>query len=440
MLVVGAFVQSCCDIICGVGRRLRLLIYGINYAPELTGIGKYTGEMCAWLAARGHEVRVVTAPPYYPAWRVRDDYAGRGFLREGGEGEAVVFRCPLWVPERPTGVTRLLHLISFAVSSFPRLLQQVFWRPDVVFTVEPAFFCAPMALLAAAWRDTPTWLHVQDFEIDAAFELGILPQGGVVQVVATEFEDFCMKNFDRVSSISPKMVERSAEKGVPEGKRVLFPNWVDVEAVYPMAAGANRYREELGIGDGVVVALYSGNMGAKQGLEVLPELARRFAGDERVRFVFCGDGAFRPQLEDMVAAMENVSLLPLQPMEHLNELLNAADVHLLPQRADAADLVMPSKLTGMLASGRPVVATAAAGTQVAQVVEGCGYAVRADDIEALHAAIERLVCDVELRAEMGARARQYAVEHLGTEQVLRHFEEQLEELVASGGSGRGARV
>ena len=420
------------------GDGLRLLIYGINYAPELTGIGKYTGEMCAWLAGRGHEVRVVTAPPYYPAWRVREDYRGRGYLREGGgPGEAVVFRCPLWVPAKPTGLTRMVHLISFALSSLPRLLQQVWWKPDVVFTVEPAFFCAPMALAVAGVRGTPTWLHVQDFEIDAAFELGLLPSGGAVQVVATEFEDWCMKNFDRVSSISQKMVERSAEKCVPEGKRVLFPNWVDVGAVFPMAAGGNRYREELGIAEDVVVALYSGNMGAKQGLEVLPELARRFAGDARVRFVFCGDGAFRPRLEELVAEMENVSLLPLQPMERLNELLNAADVHLLPQRADAADLVMPSKLTGMLASGRPVVATAAMGTQVAEVVEGCGFAVAADDIEALHDAIERLVCDAGLRAAMGARARVYAVEHLGTEQVLERFEAQLQELVDA---ERGARV
>jgi colanic acid biosynthesis glycosyl transferase WcaI len=132
----------------------------------------------------------------------------------------------------------------------------------------------------------------------------------------------------------------------------------------------------------------------------------------------------------LVAHRSNVTLLPLQPLDRLNELLNVADVHLLPQRAGAADLVMPSRLTGMLASGRPVIATADPGTQVALVVEGRGLVVPIDDTAALHAAVTRLVEDEELRLGMGRAARQYAVEHLGKEQVLQRFELDLVELVA----------
>jgi colanic acid biosynthesis glycosyl transferase WcaI len=409
---------------------LRILIYGLNYSPELTGIGKYTGEMGAWLAARGHEVRVITAPPYYPAWKVREDYRGTRYRTERSPGGPTVYRTPLYVPEKPTGLKRMAHLFSFMLGSLPVMLRQIFWRPQVVFTVEPAFFGAPLALFAAGIAGAASWLHVQDFEIDAAFDLGLLPAGGWVHDLALTLERFFTVNFDRVSSISTKMVERALLKGVPPTHTALFPNWVDVDAVRPLGqpASENSVRRELGL-ESKVIFLYSGNMGAKQGLELLGPLAEHFLADARVHFIFCGDGAFRPRLETMAAGMTNVTLLSLQPFERLNDLLNAADVHLLPQRAGAADLVMPSRLTGMLSSGRPVIATADAGTQVAVVVEGRGLVVPAENAEALYAAVARLVDDAGLRAELGAAAREYAVEHLGKQQVLERFEAELLDLV-----------
>jgi colanic acid biosynthesis glycosyl transferase WcaI len=416
---------------------LRILVYGINYAPELTGIGKYTGEMAAWLAGRGHEVRVVTAPPYYPAWRIRDDYRGAWYRTERVASQPVVYRTPLYVPERPNGIKRIAHLVSFMLGSLPVMLRQAFWQPQVVFTVEPTFFCAPLTLFVAKCAGAACWLHVQDFEVDAAFDLGLLPAEGPIHDAALRIERFFTYTFDRVSGISSKMVERARAKGIPDDRVVLFPNWVDVDTIYPIPPEVNRnnpFRQELATHvpniENKVLLLYSGNMGAKQGLELLAPLAEFFAADPRVHFLFCGDGAFRPQLEALVAHRPNVTLLPLQPLDRLNDLLNAADIHLLPQRADAADLVMPSRLTGMLASGRPVIATAHAGTQVAQVVEGRGLAVPAEDDAALHAAVLRLVEDEELRLGLGRAARQYAVEHLGKQQLLEQFERDLKALVA----------
>jgi len=419
---------------------LRILVYGINYAPELTGIGKYTGEMAAWLAERGHEVRVVTAPPYYPAWRVRDDYRSAWYRTERAPGQPVVYRTPLYVPERPTGTKRVAHLISFMLGSLPVMLRQMFWQPQLVFTVEPTFFCAPLTLFAAKCAGAACWLHVQDFEVDAAFDLDLLPAEGPVHDTALRIEKFFLYPFDRVSGISSRMVDRLCAKGIPAGHVVLFPNWVDVDTIYPLPPDVNRsnpFRRELASRvpeiENKVLLLYSGNMGTKQGLELLAPLAEAFAADPRVHFVFCGDGVFRPQLEALVAHRANVTLLPLQPLDRLNQLLNAADIHLLPQRADAADLVMPSRLTGMLASGRPVIATAHPGTQVAQVVEGRGLAVPAEDAAALHAAVLRLVEDEQLRLALGRAARQYAVEHLGKQRILEQFEHDLKALVAETG-------
>ncbi len=396
--------------------------------------------MAAWLSARGHQVRVVTAPPYYPAWRISDEYRGRGYVVEGGgprrdgAGEPLVLRCPLYVPQKATGIRRILHLLSFSASSTIPMLRESFDAPDVVWTVEPAFFCAPVALAAASLAGAPSWLHIQDYEIDAAFDLGLLPARGAIHWFAQTMERVFTTSFASVSSISVRMVERAFLKGVPPHRAILFPNWVDIEQVQPAGPNvANSFREEFALGSKVVF-LYSGNMGNKQGLEVLAPLAEAFANDPDVHFLFCGNGTYRPLLEDSVRELHNVTLLPLQPMEKLNELLNAADIHLLPQRADAADLVMPSKLTGMLASGRPVLTTAELGTQVASVVGGddtfgtapCGIVVPPGEPPALIAAARLLAATPAVRMELGTAARAYAVRFLGKDQVLLRFETDLQ--------------
>jgi colanic acid biosynthesis glycosyl transferase WcaI len=305
------------------------------------------------------------------------------------------------------------------------MMKQSLWRPEIVFTVQPTFFAAPVGLFAAWLAGAYSWLHVQDFEVDAAFELGFLRANGRLHSLALRWETRITRRFSRVSSISNRMIERMGDRRRGERAPVLFPNWGDIEAIRPALPQAdNRLREELGLQKKTIL-LYSGNMGAKQGLGMLLPLVKALAEDDRVHFIFCGEGPYRPQMERMVADCDNVTMLPLQPVARLGELLNAADIHLLPQLRGAADLVMPSKLCDMLASGRPVLAIAGTGTQLAQVVEGCGLAVPDGDPAALVAAAKQLIYNPEIRQRMGFRAREYAVKYLGKEQVLRRFEREV---------------
>lgn len=399
---------------------MRILIHGINYAPELTGIGKYTGELAEWLAARGHRVRVVTAPPYYPHWHVVEGYSGTRYRREQLNG-VDAWRCPLYVPTNPSGLKRILHLASFALSSLPVMVRQIFWKPDVIVVIEPPLLCAPAAWLTARLSGAKCWLHVQDFEVDAAFELGILPFGWMKRIVSG-IERRLMRRFDRVSTISDNMIERLEEKGVRTA--VLFPNWVDTERIFPLP-DVSPLRRELGIAEDAFVALYSGNMGRKQGLEIIIEAAGILSGRAGLHFVLCGDGAVRDEVFRQAAGLPNVSFHPLQPVERLNDLLNMADVHLLPQKAGAADLVMPSKLTGMLASGRPVVASAAAGTQIAGIVRHCGKVVAPGDGRAFADAIAWLWDNPDEAKRLGDAGRRLAVELWGAEAVLSRFGREL---------------
>jgi colanic acid biosynthesis glycosyl transferase WcaI len=382
--------------------------------------------MAKWLAGAGHEVRVVTAPPYFPQWRVQPGYRAwrydwRRFPAE--PNELRVYRCPTWVPKNPNGLKRLLHLASFALSSAPVMVWQARWHPDVVLMVEPTFCCAPQALLAARMSGAKTWLHVQDFEVDAAFELGDLGSSRG-RKIALSLERWLLRKFDRVSAISEQMVGRLSLKGVDPFRCVLFPNWVDTRAIYPLP-NPSAFRQELGIAEDVVVALYSGSMGKKQGLDLLVNAARRLSDRSHIQFVFCGDGPYRQVLIGKVKGLSNVILLPFQPSERLNDLLNLADIHLLPQRAGAADLVMPSKLTGMLASGRAVLATAHHDTQLEKALQGSGIVVPPGDVDAFVSAILAFAGDRDLRLKLGQEARKYAVSHLSRNEILHRFEQSM---------------
>jgi colanic acid biosynthesis glycosyl transferase WcaI len=393
---------------------MRILIYSANFAPEPTGIGKYSGEMAWWLAEHGHEVRVVCAPPYYPAWQVDKKYRWPLYRREKWHG-VDVWRTPLWVPKSPGGLTRILHLLSFAITSFPVMLWQIAWRPDVVLTVAPAFMCAPAGLLTAWLCHAKRWLHLQDFEVDVAFSMGLL-KGRLLQRIVLRVERSLLQRFDTVSTISGRMIERLLYKGVTAGKTRYLPNWVDLSRIKPPKNG--NYRAKLGISSDAIVVLFSGTLGGKQGLMVIPEAARLLASRPDIAFVVCGDGVMKPQLESAAAGLPNIRFMPLQPAGRVSDLLGMADIHLLPQSPDAADLVLPSKLSGMLASGRPVIATCRPETEISEIVSKCGLVVAPENGKELALAITELADNPDARFLLGGRARSFAEEHFERDAVL----------------------
>ncbi len=406
---------------------MKILVYGINYAPELTGIGKYTAEMAETLVGMGHEVRVVSAPPYYPDWRIANGYRALRYSIED-RNDVKLWRTPLWVPPKPKGVRRIAHLASFALSSLPVMLRQVLWRPDVVICIAPSLMNAPAGWLVARMTGAHAWIHIQDYEVDAAFSLGML-KGSLLKRTALALERFLLKRFDTVSTISGKMIEHAMRKGIHPRKLVHFANWADTHSIHPLKR-PSEFRTTLHISPSATVVLYSGNMGAKQGLEILAEAAQKLEARDNLVFVFCGNGPARDELIARCGSLRNCRFMDLQPANRLNELLNLADIHVLPQRADAADLVMPSKLTGMLASGRPVIAMASRGTELHDVVSPRGIVIPPGDPDALVTAIESLAANAAERARLGIAGRKFAEAELSREAVLREFEAKLRALSA----------
>lgn len=404
---------------------MRILFLGLNYAPEEIGIAVYTSGLCEDLAAAGHQVRVISAHPYYPRWKVFPGYGG-GWQR-GRENGVDLTRCPIYVPGVPAGPKRLVHHLSFALSAFgPMMKAAVGFKPDLVMTVAPSLVAAPLAWTTARLAGAKSWLHIQDFEVEAAFATGLLNDSSRAARLARAFERRMIKLFDRVSSISPEMCRKLAGMEVASEKICEFRNWADISRVTPLD-GSPDFRADWAITT-PHVALYSGNIANKQGIEIIVQAARLLKHRNDLTFVICGEGPNRKNLEEQARDLPNIQFHDLQPVERLGELLGLATVHLLPQKADAADLVLPSKLTNMLASGRPVVATAAPGTGLAREVDGAGFATPPEDATAFATAIETLIDDPITWRRLSANARTKATTVWNRQSIVDGLTENLEEL------------
>jgi colanic acid biosynthesis glycosyl transferase WcaI len=407
---------------------MKILILGLNYAPEKIGIAVYTTSMAETLAAHGHKVQIIAGQPYYPAWKISEGHS-RYWYSRGREKGIDVTRAPHYVPTKPSGAKRLLHHMSFAIASFfPMLWRALTFRPDLVLTVAPSLIATPGARIAALLCGAKSWLHIQDFEVEAAFATGLLKKESRVGAIAEWFENAVFRGYDAVSSISPQMCAKLREKGVAENQIYEFRNWADIQAICPLDR-PSTYRAEWGIAS-EHVALYSGNIANKQGIEIVVKGARLLRHRKDLIFVICGEGPNREALRASAAGLDNVQFHDLQPRERLNELLNLASVHLLPQMANAADLVLPSKLVNMLASGRPVVATAAPGTGLASEVEGCGIVTPAGDAQLFANAVAQLLDNKTLYNSAREEARRRAEERWAQTIILQRLEAQITNLVA----------
>ncbi|MBE3557390.1 MAG: WcaI family glycosyltransferase [Firmicutes bacterium] len=413
---------------------MRLLFYGINYAPEPTGTGPYTTDMARWLADRGHQVDVITGLPHYPAWKVDEAYAGLCFLREEIDGVRVL-RVPLRTPKGsvPSSRDRIVLESSFALAAgrywLPCML--VRQRYDAVIAICPPLQMGVYPQLYHGLRGVPWIFHIQDLQVDAAFRLGMLQPSSASRLLY-RVENGLLRQASLVSTNTDAMRRRIIEKGTPPERTFLLPNWADLQAITPLPK-QNAFREQLGIPEDHVLCIYAGSMGAKQGLETAIDAARQLQDETHIHFAFVGDGARRKVLEEQARGIPNITLLPVQPKERLAEMLAAADVHLVVQRRDAADLVMPSKLGNILAAGRPVVATAEPGTALYETVTqaGAGLLVPPEQPELLAAAIRRLAKEETFRTTCGRNGRQWAETHLSIDVLMPPFEQRLKALVQS---------
>jgi len=407
----------------------KILLISHNYAPEPTGIGKVNGEMINWLAANGFDCTVITTYPYYPYWKVQKPYKNLWFKKEvvkQGEDSIPIkiYRCPSYVPSNPTGKKRIFQDFTFWTSMIWQVFKQIILRKkyDLIISIAPPFHLAYLGLMLRSLNGGKLLYHIQDLQIDAAQDLNMLSSKKLFDYIY-KIEKSILVKADYVGGISRGMIQKIKAK--VEREVIYFPNWVDTVSFHYLN---NRIalKGQWGYTEEDIIFLYSGAIGEKQGLEIILSAARELVSHKEIKFIICGSGPYKEQLM-LIAEKEqliNIKFFPVQDKELFNEFLNMADYHLVLQKGNASDLVMPSKLATILAVGGVSIVTTSPGTSLYQLIKDydLGYIVEPENCQLL----SKLILEIKSNdcyARKSENARQYATLHLNIDNVMHEFVE-----------------
>ena len=393
----------------------------------MTGIAPYTSDLAEHLAASGHRVTVITGFAHYPAWRLE---RGERRLRAAESRAGVrVLRRRHYVPRSQSAIRRAAYEATFLLHG--ALSRPA--RPDVVLGVIPSLSGGLLARFFAARARAPYGLIFQDLMAPAARQSGI---GGGARVAGATaaLERWATVRARTVAIASDSFRPYLRDIGVEEDRIFDLPNWSHLGA--PTADRAAT-RDRLGWPEDCAVVLHAGNMGLKQGLEQVVEAARRAdALAAPVMFVLMGEGSQRTVLEAQAQRIERLRFLPFQAEDEVPNILDAADVFLVSERATVIDMSLPSKLTSYFAAGRPIVAAVPShGSTAREILQaGAGVIVPIGDVEELNRVVARLAGDPDWAGSLGAAGRLYAESALDLISAHARIDRLLEQTRA--GTGR----
>ncbi len=397
---------------------MNITIISHNYTPESSGIGYYSTEMAEFLA-KENEVTVITAFPYYPQWSIYPEYREKPtYLTEFINGVRVK-RFKMFTPQKPTFISRIQQMISFYRGSINNLKE--IEKSDVVVVVVPFTLSILLGSFLKKRLGAKLWIHVQDFEFDAAVETGVLSSIPLLPKVLSKVEKVMMRKTDRCSSISFAMLDKLQTK--TQAPTVYFPNWINEKSIDPSKAKKHPFFKE-----GKINVLYSGNIGAKQDWDSFIEVVNLFQKNENVHFILVGDGAQKEEVVQKIENFTNIDYHPPVELSDLNNLLCGADIHILLQKPEVVDTVMPSKLLGMMASEKPSLVTGNEKSEVKLHMEKAqaGVYISSNNATVIAAHLSEMIDQISMF--QGNIPRNYVIEHFSHNKVLGKFQQQLENL------------
>ncbi len=409
---------------------MKLLVLGINYYPELTGIAVYNTEMCEYLAKKGHDIQMLTSFPYYPfgvdfsSWYKEKQARFSLFLTEN-INNVNVKRVNLYKSRKMSTIKRIIHELSFLFWAMVRLLFS-FKKYALIICIAPPLLLGLVAYIVSKCKGVPFVFHVQDLQPDAAVELGMLKKGLFTSFLYS-IEHFIYNKADYISTISEGMQNKIISKGFAKDKVKLFYNWANIETLKPMTKN-NSFARKHSL-DKKFVVLHAGNMGEKQDMRIILEAARKMKLNNSICFLLVGRGTKRSFVEEYIKknALSNVLLLEVQPKSVVNQMFSCADVALITQIKEVKNTVMPSKIFGPALVEKPLIVAAAGDCEISKVVKkyNFGIVITPEDPNRLVAAINRLKKDRKWAELMGKNGRLFMIKERKMERIIDQFEESI---------------
>lgn len=405
---------------------MRLLLLNQYFWPDMSAVSQMMTDLAEDLAAAGAGVTVLTGRQSYTG--------GEKFPRRETWRGVEIVRLPSTQLGRRSLLGRGIDQATFLARAAVQLV--VSRRIDLVVAISTPPFLPTLALLQKALRRTRFVYWVQDLYPDVAVELGLLPADSAAARVLEVMSRTTLRAADAVVTIGDCMAERLASKGIRPADIDIIHNWADGEAIQVVDREANWFRAEHGLG-GRFVVLYSGNMGRGHTFDTILAAARLLAAQRDLLFLFIGGGARRGEIERAAGEIDTLKLLPYQPREHLAWSLGAADLAVITLQDEALGLMVPSKLYGHMASGRPILFIGPARSTVALVIEeaGCGATFANGDVEGVTRFITELAADPARGRALGAAGRRAFDALYGRARGTSSFRAVCEALVAPDRAG-----
>jgi len=408
---------------------MRILLPIIQFPPDVNPTGLLMAQLCEGLAAYGHEVSVITAFPHYENFRVWDEYRGKLAQRDTHNGMQVL-RLYVYAPGKKSMVNRLVSYLSYnALATVAGTFSRRQW--DLILCPNGSFFTGLSSWLLEQVKATPFIYNVQDIYPDVPVRAGQLRNRYAIHALRS-MENFMYRKAAHVTVISQAMRASLLAKGVPDDKLSVIANFVDTDFIRPLAKD-NDFARRHDLHSKFLVT-YAGSLGYVYDLDTLLDAAQRLMAETDIVFVIVGNGVAKEALLAKARALQltNVRFLPFQPRDDLPYLRAASDIQVSLYRSGAANDSFPSKIYEIMASGRPLLASADAGSSVAAVVQTarCGVCVRPGDGAGLADAILGLYRNPNQRAAMGVAGRDYAEEHHSKNRAVRSYHELFERIAA----------
>jgi len=401
---------------------MRILVLIIQYPPDVNTSGVLMSQLCEGLAARGHEISVLTTFPHYEKFRVWDEYRGKLFDTRVRNGVEIKRTYVYANGSKQKMLHRLLSYLSFnALATVVGATSRQNY--DVILCSNGSFFSGLAASVIGRLKGAPFIYNVQDLYPETPVQAGQISNKLIIGALEN-LERFMYAQAAHVSVISPAFRENLLGKCVPDDKIAMIPNFVDVDFMRPYPK-VNAFSREHGLANKFVVT-HAGNLGYVYDLDALLDVAHVVRSETDIQFLIVGDGVERARLQQRASTLglHNVQFLPFQPRERLPLLRAASDVQVALYRHGSARYSMPSKIYEIMASGRPVLASADPGSDLSRLVTGtrCGICVEPHNPTRLAAALLALYRDPPLRARMAARGREEAVRSYSRETIVEQYE------------------
>ena len=402
--------------------KKNITLIGVNYYPEDSAIGLYSTQKAEYLSKNGYNVSVVTGFPYYPQWKISEEYKfKKRYIKEIVNG-VNIYRFKQYVPANPSFFKRIIHLSSYTLGSIFNLFKLS--KPDIVICIVPFTSTILLGWLLKIRYNSKIWVHIQDFEFDAAIDSGLLNHKKPLIIKPLLWvEKLLLKKADIISTISNGMMQKL--NGKLKAKTYYLTNWIDTSMFNKEIEKSHEYLTS----DSFKI-LYSGNIGAKQDWDFFFQFLDALKNINDLEVIVVGEGAEQERVKKKISNYRFVKHYNLVPFEDLYHLLWSADVHVLFQKDDVIDTVMPSKILGMMGSGKPSIITGNPKSEVKQIIEESigGFYFQNDQLDIIIDTIRMLQVNKDKKLKIGASAKQYIIEKYSKKKILAGFLDQLNRL------------